>query len=95
MPSVTECAMYLRTYFLYLPLQPIEDYQLERLAMPHFPQIDAQRTQNVNGSTNNSKSDAEDVNQAQQRIRRKNRRKRYLDIHSGYFKEPHLELAGR
>ena len=30
-----------------------------------------------------------------QRIRIKNRRKRYLDLHPEYFQEPHLELAGR
>lgn len=29
------------------------------------------------------------------RIRIKNRRKRYLDLHPEYFKQPHLELAGR
>lgn len=30
-----------------------------------------------------------------QRIRIKNRRKRYLDLHPEYFKSPELELAGR
>lgn len=39
--------------------------------------------------------DAPHMDSHTQRIRIKNRRKRYLDLHPEYFKSSELELAGR
>lgn len=52
--------------------------------MPHFP-----------SKPHDSSDEHVDAVARDRRIRIKNRRKRYLDLHPDYFKEPHLELAGR
>ena len=49
--------------------------------MPHFP--------SSQDTTSNEEEDRED------RIRIRNRRKRYLELHPEYFKDSSLELAGR
>jgi hypothetical protein len=49
--------------------------------MPHFP--------SSQDTTSNEEGDREG------RIRIRNRRKRYLDLHPEYFKDSSLELAGR
>ena len=57
--------------------------------MPHFP--DEQREFDL--AMRKKTDDEQDARE--QRLRTKNRRKRYLDLHPEYFQQSHLELAGR
>lgn len=63
-------------------------------SMPRFPDTFEQHA--MMGSTQTDiKSPQEHQTEQPDRIRVKNRRKRYLDLHPEYFREPYLELAGR
>jgi len=59
--------------------------------MPHLEDVASIANKSVVSQKTSSIGDDAYAN----RIRTKNRRKRYLDLHPEYFKQPHLELAGR
>ena len=62
--------------------------------MPHFPESSDYDATMLRASTTTG-MELDETAARTDRIRVKNRRKRYLDLHPEYFNEPHLELAGR
>jgi len=67
--------------------------------MPQFPsdpspirQLDA--AHHAEGRSEAQRREEDEI-QARERIRTKNRRKRYLDLHPEYFNASNLELAGK
>ena len=63
------------------------------MKMPHFPETDPAQKQALAFRSTAVSNDKQSEEQA--RIKIKNRRKRYLDLHPEYFKRDELELSGR
>lgn len=62
--------------------------------MPLFP-IRAREVDQDDEEMSLDDANTQELDSHTQRIRIKNRRKRYLDLHPEYFKSSELELAGR